>query len=139
VSVFRTWIVNLFSPLLRSSIGKRLVVWGIVHLPTLIPMKTLIETDNLLAYFHPQPSYPFHVIMVPKTNIPDLQTMDISENSAFIQDVFSTAQKIVQDYQLEKTGYRLIINGGKNQDFPILHFHLISDQPHSGIETTHEE
>jgi hypothetical protein len=28
---------------------------------------------------------------------------------------------------LAEGGYRLIVNGGKYQDFPYLHFHLISD------------
>ena len=132
MSLFRTRIVNLSSKLLQSGTGKRLVVWVIIHIPALIPMKTLFETTSLSVYFHPQPSYPFHVIMVPKTNIPDVQSLDISKNSDFIQDVFSSTQKIVKEYQLEKVGYRLIVNGGKNQDFPIIHFHLISDQTNPG-------
>ena len=28
---------------------------------------------------------------------------------------------------LAESGYRLIVNGGKYQDFPYLHFHLVSD------------
>jgi len=35
----------------------------------------------------------------------------------------------VQDLvgQLGLESYRLIVNGGKYQDFPYLHFHLVSD------------
>ena len=138
MSEFRTRIIAFLAPLLRTSIGKKLVVWSIVHLHTLIPMKTLYETNELLAFFHPQPTYPFHVIMVPKTRIPDLPSMDMTANSALIEGVFSTAQKIVEDYHLEEAGYRLIVNGGKNQDFPILHFHLVSDQTQPGKEAKYE-
>ena len=37
------------------------------------------------------------------------------------------AQSLVQEYDLG--AYRLIVNGGEYQDFPHLHFHLISDLP----------
>jgi diadenosine tetraphosphate (Ap4A) HIT family hydrolase len=34
-------------------------------------------------------------------------------------------QNLVKDLDLK--AYRLIVNGGEYQDFPHLHFHLISD------------
>ena len=95
---------------------------------SLLPMKQLYETDNLLAYFHPLPAHPFHIILLPKNKIPDMSSFDIVKDAAFLQDVICFSQKIVKDYRLEKIGYRLILNGGPNQDFPILHFHLIAEE-----------
>jgi len=43
----------------------------------------------------------------------------------FLTDLYSTVQSLVEEYQL--SAYRLIVNGGEYQDFPQLHFHLISD------------
>jgi histidine triad (HIT) family protein len=91
-----------------------------------IPLDRLYESQNLLAFFHPHPAYPFHVLLMPRQDIPNILALS-PLNSDFLTEVFTTAQKIVLDYHLEMSGYRLIVNGGPNQDFPILHFHLIAE------------
>lgn len=91
-----------------------------------LPLERLLETNKVQAFFHPQPSYPFHVIIIPKYEIQDLLSLDIHD-SELLLDVFKAAQAIVKKYNLDKFGYRLIVNGGSNQDFPLLHFHLIAE------------
>lgn len=90
-----------------------------------IPVKRLRETETLLAFYHPKPSYPLHVLLVPKQAISSL--MELDPSSAFLSDLISTVQSIVSE--LQPTAYRLIVNGGEHQDFPHLHFHLISETP----------
>jgi histidine triad (HIT) family protein len=89
-----------------------------------IPIKRLRETGTLLAFYHPKPDYPFHVLIVPKKPIAKLMDFDTTD-SAFLTDLFSTVQSLVKEFNLP--AYRLIVNGGEFQDFPQLHFHLISD------------
>jgi len=91
-----------------------------------LPVSRLNETDSLLAFYHPKPSYPFHVVLLPKRDVPSLSDLDPSDNT-FLTDLFTTVQALVKDFGLEDGGYRLIVNGGAYQDFPHLHFHLISD------------
>lgn len=91
-----------------------------------LPISRLYESETLLAFFHPQPAYPFHVLLIPREKIPNFLAID-THNSSFLNEVFSAAQRIISDYQLNQSGYRLIVNGGSFQDFPLLHFHLISD------------
>lgn len=91
-----------------------------------LPIDRLSETDTLIAIFHPQPAYPFHVLLIPRIEIPDLLSLD-AQQTVFIEDVIKTAQQIVKDYHLEQYGYRLILNGGPNQEFPLMHFHLIAE------------
>ncbi len=90
----------------------------------LIPAARLRETSNLLAFHHPSPSYKFHVLIVPKREVPSLAQLD-SQDTAFLTDLYSTVQSLVDEFHLQ--AYRLIVNGGEYQDFPHLHFHLISD------------
>jgi len=90
-----------------------------------IPVKRLRETDTLLAFHHPKPAYPFHVLLVPKKAIARLEDLD-AVDSVFLSDLFSAVQSLVQEFKLAENGYRLIVNGGAYQDFPHLHFHLIS-------------
>ncbi len=113
--------------MLRSKIVKRLTIWSLLHMNFILPIDHICETSTLLAFFHPQPAYPFHVLLIPRIEIPDLLALD-AQQPAFLQDVFITAQQIVKDYHLEQHGYRLILNGGPNQEFPILHFHLIAER-----------
>jgi histidine triad (HIT) family protein len=112
--------------LARSEPGRKLVGWIFTHMSFVIPVDRLRETETLLAFYHPKPSYPFHVILVPKKAVPMLADLDVSE-PAFLQDLFSSVQSLVTEFQLP--AYRLIVNGGEYQDFPYLHFHLISPLP----------
>lgn len=92
-----------------------------------IPVHRLRETDTLLAFEHPKPSYPLHILIVPKKAIASMMAIAPAD-AVFLADVFQTVQSLVAEYQLEIRGYRLICNGGPNQDVPQLHFHLVSER-----------
>ncbi|HEX5838833.1 MAG TPA: HIT domain-containing protein [Anaerolineales bacterium] len=88
-----------------------------------IPVKRLRETETLMAFHHPKPAYPFHVLLVPKKAILSLKELD-AKDTVFLADLYSAVQHLVEEFHLP--AYRLIVNGGEYQDFPQLHFHLIS-------------
>lgn len=90
-----------------------------------IPVRRVRETNTLMAFHHPKPSYPFHVLLVPKKAVASLKEFD-SQDSVFLVDLYSTVQSVVDEFQL--SAYRLVVNGGDYQDFPQLHFHLISEE-----------
>ena len=111
--------------LARTRAGRKLIGWIFAYMSFAIPVKRLRETDTLLAFYHPKPDYPFHLIIVPKQTVPTL--MELDPASAFLSDLFTTVQSLVTEFQLP--AYRLIVNGGEYQEFPHLHFHLISNTP----------
>jgi histidine triad (HIT) family protein len=98
--------------------------WIFAYMSFVIPVKRLYETETLMAFHHPKPSYAFHVLLVPKKAVISLNELD-SRDTSFLTDLYSTVQTLVNEFQLP--AYRLIVNGGEYQDFPQLHFHLISD------------
>jgi len=102
---------------------RRLIGWIFEHMSFAIPVQRLRETETLFAFHHPKPSYPFHVLLVPKKSISSLKELD-TKDIAFLSDLYSTVQGLVDEFHL--SAYRLIVNGGEYQDFPQLHFHLIS-------------
>jgi histidine triad (HIT) family protein len=116
----------------RIPIIIRWIGWIFAHMSSLIPVARLRETlrqaqddaPNLLAFHHPSPGYKFHVLIVPKREVPSLAQLD-PQDTAFLTDLYSTVQSLVDEFHLQ--AYRLIVNGGEYQDFPHLHFHLISD------------
>jgi histidine triad (HIT) family protein len=101
-----------------------LIGWIFTHMSFAIPVQRLRETDTLIVFHHPKPSYPFHVLLLPKKAVASLKEFD-SKDTTFLIDLYSTVQSLVNEFQLP--AYRLIVNGGAYQDFPQLHFHLISD------------
>lgn len=107
----------------NTGFGQVLTGWIFAKMSFLIPVDKLRETETLMAFRHPKPSYPFHVLIVPKKAVQALAGLDAND-SAFLTDLFSTVQALVNQFHL--SAYRLIVNGGEYQDFPQLHFHLIS-------------
>ena len=110
--------------LLRRPFLYRIFTWMLTHLPFALPVKRLRETESLLAFFHPQPSHPFHVLLLPKQAVRSLAELD--PDRPFLRDLVAATQSLVEEYHLG--AYRLIVNGGEYQEFPHLHFHLIADK-----------
>ena len=90
-----------------------------------IPALRLRDTSTLLAFPHPQPAHPFHVVILPKKDIRSFA--DLAPADPFLADLVTVVQSLVAEYHLP--AYRLLVNGGAYQQFPHLHFHLISDLP----------
>ena len=91
----------------------------------LLPVNLISETQSLICFYHPQPAYPVHILLLPKKDIRDLSQLD-PMGDEFLADMFSTVSTLIEEMDLEKKGFRLIVNGGEYQEFPQLHFHLVS-------------
>lgn len=111
----------------RTRLAGTLIRLGFAYMSFVIPVHRLRETDTLLAFYHPSPSYPVHILLVPKRAYRTL--LDIpSDESGFMCDLLAAVQSLVRELGLDERGYRLITNGGPNQDVPVLHFHLIAEK-----------
>ena len=67
--------------LARSSLGSFIIGWVFAHMSFAIPVKRLRETDTLIAFYHPKPSYPLYILLVPKRTIRGLT--ELSSNDAY--------------------------------------------------------
>ena len=114
----------MMQALLDNNVGRALAGWMFAHMSGLLPIDRLRETATLVAFHHPKPSHAFHVLLVPKKAIASIEELAGSD-ATFLADVFTTVQELVKQFELP--AYRLVVNGGEYQDFPLLHFHLISD------------
>lgn len=112
--------------LARSRFGRFCISFLFTHMSFVIPVKRLHETDSVMAFHHPQPSYPLHILIVAKRPYATLMEINTAD-SLFLADLMATVQTLVRQFALQESGYRLITNGGLYQDVPQLHFHLIAD------------
>jgi len=103
----------------RLKIIGTLIGFVIAYLPFLVPAKKIIQTKSVVSFYHPSPSYPGHILIIPRRvarTVFDLSAAD------FVEAV-SMATEICQD----KIGnYSLLINGGEKQDVMQAHFHLFA-------------
>lgn len=115
--------------LVRTSFGGYLVGWVFEHMSFLVPGESLYETTTLMAFDHPSPSYPVHILIVPKKAIADLDELDVDKDqfhASFLEDVFRCVRELAKKLGLDGPGYRLVVNGGTYQEVRQLNFHLIS-------------
>ena len=111
----------------RTHLASTLIRLGFAYMSFAIPVQRLRETDTLLAFYHPSPSYPVHILLVSKRAYRSLLEVPTADGD-FLRDLLAAVQSLVRELGLEERGYRLIANGGPNQDVPVLHFHLIAGQ-----------
>lgn len=88
-----------------------------------IKVQKVRETDRVLAFYHTQPSWELHIVLIPKQHITRLIEV---EDFSIIQEIFELATDIIKEMGLTRTNYKIITNGGKFQDSQHLHFHLVS-------------
>ena len=89
-------------------------------------MSNLAFNEHWVAFYHPQPDYPLHILIVPKQHLASIAEA-LGQSAAFHQDFYEIVHTLISDFDLESVGYRLISNGGPNQVIPQWHWHLISD------------
>ncbi len=124
---FRKQNLNLLHQFGRSKSVQRLIAWLIRSVPNLLPIQLLYLSHNLVAFSHPQPLYPFHVLIIPRAKIVNLQALS-SADAPLLEECLSAILHIVSQYELSNCGYQVIVNGGEFQQFPQVHFHLISER-----------
>lgn len=124
---FHRRILNFFLSFSRLKFVLGLIAWLIRTIPAYLPIQRLFLNQTVVAFFHPQPLYPFHVLVIPRARILTLQAITPAD-APLLQECFSVIQHIVSQYSLSLCGYQIIVNGGQYQQFPLLHFHLISER-----------
>ena len=116
------------SSLFRLPAARRLTGWLFAHMSFALPVQRLRETPTLIAFHHPRPTYPVHILLIPKRAIADVAALTPAD-ADFMLDLFAVVGSLVAELNLAPGGYRLITNGGPNQAVPQLHFHLVAGSP----------
>ncbi|MBN2058762.1 MAG: histidine triad nucleotide-binding protein [Candidatus Saganbacteria bacterium] len=89
-----------------------------------IPSKKVYEDEKVLAFRDIDPKAPVHILVIPKQHV---DTVDQLEDMSVVADLFAVMKKIAAEEGIAGSGYRIVVNHGKNagQAVPHLHFHLL--------------
>ncbi len=91
-----------------------------------IPADILYQDEGIVAFRDINPVAPTHLLIIPKEHIPSLVQLPEGESS-LIGDMVDAANQLAKREGIAESGYRLVINCGKQggQLVPHLHMHLI--------------
>lgn len=90
-----------------------------------LPAEKVYEDDRLLVIKDLHPVAPVHLLIIPKKEIKDLQSLS-AEDATVLIDIVRVAQEMAKEFGVSD-GYRLLTNNGPSAGQTIfhLHFHLI--------------
>ncbi len=88
-----------------------------------ISAELVYEDDELAAFRDINPQAPEHILIVPKQHIAKLSEMQDDE-MPLIGKMYALAKKIAKENHFDETGYRLVLNEGKNGGQTIFHIHV---------------
>lgn len=97
-----------------------------------IPSTIVYEDASAVAFRDVNPQAPTHILIVPKEHIPDIHSIT-AEDRERIGHLFHVAQIIASRLGLERNGYRMVINNGRDAGQTVfhIHLHLLAGRPFS--------
>lgn len=95
-----------------------------------IPSKVVYEDDLILAFEDINPQAKVHTLVVPKEHIDNNLSLKESHKE-LIGYVFLKINEIAKQKGIEKTGFRILNNCGKNagQEVQHIHWHILGGEP----------
>nr|WP_237648682.1 HIT domain-containing protein [Sediminibacillus terrae] len=90
-------------------------------------IEKVLETDNVLAYYHTKPFWPVHIVAIPKEHISSLITLEEEDNELLLE-LLDVIRKVAAMVIEEQGACRVITNLGDYQDSKHLHWHIVSGE-----------
>lgn len=91
-----------------------------------IPSKIVYEDKSCLAFEDLNPKAPVHILLIPKKHISNISSAKENDES-LLGKLLAKAAMVAQKKVVEKSGYRVVINCGRDagEQVPHLHFHIL--------------
>ncbi len=89
-----------------------------------IPADIVYETESVLAFKDINPKAPVHILIIPKEPIPQVTEIDGKKHAALLGEMFDAANKLAKDLKIDKDGFRLVLNNGRNGGQEVYHLHM---------------
>jgi len=88
-----------------------------------IPSDMLYQDELVTAFRDISPAKPTHILIIPNEHIPSSADVE-PQHEAAMGRMHTVARKLAEDAGIEKDGYRLVINCGKDGRQEVLHLHM---------------
>ncbi len=88
-----------------------------------IPSTAVAESDTAYAFYDIAPQAPVHVLVIPKRHITSADEV-ASAHGGVVDDLVMLAQRVVDLEGVRESGYRLVINVGRDAQMTVAHLHV---------------
>lgn len=88
-----------------------------------IPAEFVYEGEEIVVFKDIEPIAPIHFLIVPKKHIPSVDHLS-GNDKILIGELILVAQELARKYKVDKNGYRLVFNVGKDAGGSVEHLHL---------------
>ncbi|XP_039271082.2 adenosine 5'-monophosphoramidase HINT1-like [Styela clava] len=88
-----------------------------------IPSDILYEDDKCMAFKDVNPQAPTHFLVIPKKAITGLSAAEDTD-SALLGHLMTVARNVAVEQNIASSGYRVVVNDGKNGAQSVYHLHL---------------
>ena len=98
-----------------------------------IPSDILHQDEEVVAFRDINPQAPVHLLVIPRKHIGQLSELT-EKDSSLIGRMIEVANQLAKREGIAESGYRLVINSGKEggQLVPHLHLHVLGKRQLSG-------
>jgi histidine triad (HIT) family protein len=83
----------------------------------------IYENDYVFAINDINPVSTIHILIIPKKKIESINFIE-EEDSQFLAQMFLTAKLLAKKYEINNSGYRLVVNTGENAGQTVFHIHM---------------
>src|SRR5665647_941519 len=81
------------------------------------------QDGNVVAFRDTNPQAPVHILVIPREHIPSLTELQPSQ-SPLMGELVETAVMLAEREGVDQSGYRLVLNAGKDAGQAVEHIHL---------------
>lgn len=114
------WLPMRFA---ESRLGGRFAAWIARHAPWLLPVPRVALTSTAIAMLHPMPQYPDHVVIAPRTYVPDLGALVEHGHAEALRATLDLAREL--DRARPPGGRLFTISNGSRLHVKHVHGHLV--------------
>jgi histidine triad (HIT) family protein len=88
-----------------------------------LPSTQVYSDEAVVAFRDTNPQAPAHVLVVPRRHVESIALLG-AEDGALLASMFTAANRVAREVGIADTGYRLVINSGRDAGQTVHHLHL---------------
>lgn len=93
-----------------------------------IPVRKVFVNRDVIAFVHPKPCYPNHIILSPKRVISDLHQLASMTQGFYFEKIWEAVKRLCRMNPEYAEGFTLVANGGRKQEVLQVHFHMYTGE-----------